>query len=64
MLCLSLAEGEITPNELTFEQKSFLKEGHESKQQKYGALKNRGLRRLSSSSSCNYFVYIITVVNC
>ncbi|XP_076176182.1 spatacsin isoform X3 [Ptiloglossa arizonensis] len=51
MLCLSLAEGEITPNELTFEQKSFLKEGHESKQQKYGALKNRGLRRLSSSSS-------------
>ncbi|KZC04326.1 PREDICTED: spatacsin [Dufourea novaeangliae] len=51
MLCLSLAEGEISPNELTFEETSLLKEGNKNKQQKYSALKNRGLQRLSSSSS-------------
>ncbi|XP_053975278.1 spatacsin isoform X1 [Hylaeus volcanicus] len=57
MLCLSLAEGEITPNKLTFEQKNFLKEINENKQQMYGAFKNRSLRRLSSSSS------LITLTN-
>nr|XP_012135131.1 PREDICTED: spatacsin isoform X2 [Megachile rotundata] len=51
MLCLRLAEGEISPNELTVEQKDFLKDVNKNKQQKYGALKNRGLQRLSSSSS-------------
>lgn len=51
LLCLSLAEGEITPNELPAEQRSLLTEVNKSKQQKYGALKNRGLQRLSSSSS-------------
>ncbi|XP_076236055.1 spatacsin isoform X2 [Calliopsis andreniformis] len=51
MLCLSLAEGEITPNELPSEQKSLLMETNKNKQHKYGALKNRGLQRLSSSSS-------------
>nr|XP_034171053.1 spatacsin isoform X2 [Osmia lignaria] len=49
MLCLSLAEGEISPDELTVEQKNLLQNINKSKQQKY-ALRNR-LRRLSSSSS-------------
>ena len=49
MLCLSLAEGEISPDELTVEQKYLLKDINKSKQQKY-ALRNR-LQRLSSSSS-------------
>ncbi|XP_031835040.1 spatacsin isoform X2 [Nomia melanderi] len=49
ILCLSLAEGEITPNDLTFEQKSLLKDLNKNKQN-YGALKNCGLSRLSSSS--------------
>ncbi|XP_011147988.1 spatacsin [Harpegnathos saltator] len=52
MLCLSLAEGEISPAELTAQQKSFLEETSKSKQ-KHGTLRNRGLQRLSSSSSLN-----------
>ncbi|KAK9299148.1 hypothetical protein QLX08_007765 [Tetragonisca angustula] len=50
MLCLSLAEGEILPNNLTTEQQSLLQEVNKNKQQKYSALKNRGLQRFSSSS--------------
>ncbi|KAG7198542.1 hypothetical protein KM043_005909 [Ampulex compressa] len=52
MLCLSLAEGEILPSELTEEQKNWLTESR-NKPQKFGALKTRGLQRLSSSSSLN-----------
>lgn len=55
MLCLSLAEGEILPVELTVQQRSLLEETHKNKQQKYGILRNRGLRRLSSSSSCMFY---------
>lgn len=51
MLCLSLAESEISPAELTAQQKSFLEETNKNKQQKHGTLRNRGLQRLSSSSS-------------
>ncbi|XP_017759699.1 PREDICTED: spatacsin [Eufriesea mexicana] len=51
MLCLSLAEGEISPNDLTIEQENLLKEENKNKQQRYNALKNRGLQRLSSCSS-------------
>ncbi|XP_050480517.1 spatacsin isoform X1 [Bombus huntii] len=51
MLCLSLAEGEISPNDLNIEQQSLLKEVNKNKQQKYNALKNRGLQRFSSASS-------------
>ncbi|CAL7936629.1 unnamed protein product [Xylocopa violacea] len=51
ILCLSLAEGEIAPNELTTEQQSLLKESNRNKQQKYSALKTRGLQRFSSSTS-------------
>ncbi|KAK1131494.1 hypothetical protein K0M31_017777 [Melipona bicolor] len=50
MLCLSLAEGEISPNNLTTEQQSLLQEVNKNKQQKFSALKNRGLQRFSSSS--------------
>lgn len=53
MLCLSLAEGEISPMELTVQQKSLLEETNKNKQQKYGTLRNRGLQRFSSSSSLN-----------
>lgn len=51
MLCLSLAEGEILPNDLTIEQQNLLKEVNKNKQQKYSVLKNRSLQRFSSSSS-------------
>ncbi|PBC28068.1 Spatacsin [Apis cerana cerana] len=40
MLCLSLAEGEILPNDLTIEQQNLLKEVNKNKQQKHSALKN------------------------
>ncbi|KAL6426524.1 hypothetical protein ACFW04_009151 [Cataglyphis niger] len=53
MLCLSLAEGEISPTDLTVQQKSLLEETNKNKQQKYGILRNRGLQRFSSSSSLN-----------
>ena len=56
MLCLSLAEGEILPNNLTTEQQSLLQEVNKNKQQKYSALKNRGLQRFSSSS-CIFNLY-------
>ncbi|XP_071562080.1 spatacsin isoform X1 [Temnothorax nylanderi] len=52
MLCLSLAEGEISPANLTSQQKSLLEERNQ-KQQKYGTLRKRGLQRFSSSSSLN-----------
>lgn len=61
MLCLSLAEGEISPDELTVEQKNLLKDINKNKQQKY-ALRNR-LQRLSSSSSRNYYIYIFSIIN-
>ncbi|XP_076620109.1 spatacsin isoform X1 [Colletes latitarsis] len=51
MLCLSLAEGEIIPSELASEEKILLKEVNDSKQPMYGAFKNRGLQRFSSSTS-------------
>ncbi|XP_072747233.1 spatacsin [Anoplolepis gracilipes] len=51
MLCLSLAEGEILPADLTVQQKSLLEETNRNKQQKYGILRNRALQRFSSSSS-------------
>lgn len=57
MLCLSLAEGEISPNDLNIEQQSLLKEVDKNKQQKYNALKNRGLQRFSSASSCMSNLY-------
>jgi len=47
MLCLSLAEGEISPAELTAQQKNLLEETFKNKQQKY-TLRNRGLQGLSS----------------
>lgn len=50
MLCLSLAEGEISPTDLTVQQKSLLEETNKNKQQKYGILR-RALQRFSSSSS-------------
>ncbi|XP_020295554.1 spatacsin isoform X2 [Pseudomyrmex gracilis] len=53
MLCLSVAEGEISPADLTAQQKSLLEETSKNKQQKYGFLRNRGLQRLSSSLSLN-----------
>ncbi|KAL0117009.1 hypothetical protein PUN28_010108 [Cardiocondyla obscurior] len=52
MLCLSLAEGEISPADLTPQQKSLLEDRNQNKQ-KYSALRNRGLQRFSSSSSLN-----------
>jgi len=60
MLCLSLAEGEISPADLTSQQKSLLEERNQSKQQKPGALRNRALQKFSSSSSCtsHYFFNI------
>lgn len=57
MLCLSLAEGEILPNDLTIEQQNLLKEVNKNKQQKHNALKNRSLQRFSSSSSCIFDLY-------
>ncbi|XP_043488145.1 spatacsin [Polistes fuscatus] len=51
LLCLSLAEGELLYTELTLQQKDFLIEGDKSVPQKYSIFKNRGLQRLSSSSS-------------
>ncbi|CAK9804301.1 SPG11 [Anthophora quadrimaculata] len=51
LLCLSLAEGEISPNELTIKQQNLVKEVNKNKPQKYSALKSRGLQRFSSSSS-------------
>ncbi|XP_036147229.1 spatacsin isoform X2 [Monomorium pharaonis] len=53
MLCLSLAEGEISPADLTVQQKSLLEEKNQKKQQKYSTLFNRGLQKFSSSSSLN-----------
>ncbi|XP_047365730.1 spatacsin isoform X2 [Vespa velutina] len=53
MLCLSLAEGELSYTELTLQQKYFLIEGDKFVPQKYSILKNRGLQRLSSTSSLN-----------
>lgn len=58
MLCLSLAEGEISPTDLTSQQKSLLEERNQNKQQKYSTLRNRGLQRFSSSSSCMLFSII------
>ncbi|CAL1689224.1 unnamed protein product [Lasius platythorax] len=52
VLCLSLAEGEISPANLTVEQKSLLEETNKNKQ-KSGILRNRALQRFSSSSSLN-----------
>lgn len=59
ILCLSIAEGEISPADLTVEQKSLLEDTNKNKQQKYGTLRNRGLQRLSSSLSraSRYFLY-------
>lgn len=54
---MSLAEGEILPNDLTIEQQNLLKEVNKNKQQKYSALKNRSLQRFSSSSSCIFVLY-------
>ncbi|KAL6259083.1 hypothetical protein P5V15_009005 [Pogonomyrmex californicus] len=59
MLCLSLAEGEISPADLTSQQKSLLEETNQSKQQKYGTLRKRGLQRFSSSSSLNAISSIV-----
>ncbi|XP_011684393.1 PREDICTED: spatacsin [Wasmannia auropunctata] len=53
MLCLSLAEGEISPADLTSQQRSLLEERNQNKQQKYGILRNRGLQKFSSTSSLN-----------
>ncbi|KAF7381387.1 hypothetical protein HZH66_013781 [Vespula vulgaris] len=53
MLCLSLAEGELSYTELTLQQKYFLIEGDKCVPQKYNILKNRGLQKLSSTSSLN-----------
>lgn len=58
MLCLSLAEGEILPANLTSQQKSFLEERNQNKQQKYGSLRNRGLQKFSSSSSCTLYYFL------
>ncbi|GAB1864875.1 Spatacsin [Camponotus japonicus] len=52
MLCLSLAEGEVSPTDLTVQQKSLLEETNKNKQQKYGIFR-RALQRFSSSSSLN-----------
>lgn len=52
MLCLSLAEGEISPYQLTAQQKMLISESGNVKQ-RLGILRNRGLSRLPSSSSCN-----------
>ncbi|EZA52114.1 Spatacsin [Ooceraea biroi] len=51
MLCLSLTEGEISPAELTAQQRNLLEGTNKSKQQKYSTLRNRGLQGLSSSLS-------------
>ncbi|XP_011880163.1 PREDICTED: spatacsin isoform X2 [Vollenhovia emeryi] len=59
MLCLSLAEGEISPADLTLQQKSLLEEKNQNKQQKYSTLRNRGLQRFSSSSSLNTISSIV-----
>ncbi|XP_039304859.1 spatacsin isoform X2 [Solenopsis invicta] len=59
MLCLSLAEGEISPADLTSQQKSLLEEGNQSRQQKYSTLRNRGLQRFSSSSSLSTISSIV-----
>ncbi|XP_023290455.1 spatacsin isoform X2 [Orussus abietinus] len=53
MLCLSLAEGEILPNELTLQQKALLTVSNKSKLQKFGTLRNRGLQRHHSTQSLN-----------
>lgn len=54
MLCLSLAEGEISPYQLNPQQKALLAESDDSsKQQKYPTLKNRGLQKRLSTSSLN-----------
>ncbi|KAF3424657.1 hypothetical protein E2986_01902 [Frieseomelitta varia] len=49
MLCLSLAEGEILPNNLTTEQQSLLQEVNKNKQQKYSALKNRVIASINTT---------------
>ncbi|XP_018364335.1 PREDICTED: spatacsin isoform X1 [Trachymyrmex cornetzi] len=59
MLCSSLAEGEISPTDLTAQQKSLLEEKNQYKQQKYGFLRNRGLQKFSSSSSLNTISSIV-----
>lgn len=58
MLCLSLAEGEISPADLTVQQKSLLEETNKNKQQKYGIFRNRALPRFSSSSSRTSYHYL------
>lgn len=60
MLCLSLAESEISPTDLTMQQKSFLEETNKNKQQiwqKYGIFR-RALQRFSSSSSRMSYYYL------
>ncbi|KAF7989681.1 hypothetical protein HCN44_008355 [Aphidius gifuensis] len=53
MLCLSLAEGEISPYQMNVQQKALLAESDDIKQQKYPTLKNRGLQKRLSTSSLN-----------
>lgn len=53
MLCLSLAEGELLPTNLTLQQKELLMESDKNVSQKYSIQMKRRLRRLSSSSSLN-----------
>lgn len=57
MLCLSLAEGEVSPTDLTVQQKSLLEETSKNKQQKYGIFR-RALQRFSSSSSRMSYYYL------
>lgn len=58
MLCLSLAEGEMTPTDLTVQQRNLLEETNKGKQQKYSTLRNRGLQRLPSQSSCMFHSFL------
>ncbi|KAK0162920.1 hypothetical protein PV327_006649 [Microctonus hyperodae] len=57
MLCLSVAEGEISPYKLNSQQKTLLLEPSNNKNQKYLTLENLGRRRHNSESSLNLINY-------
>lgn len=53
MLCLSLAEGEISPYQLTVQQRALLSDSNKPKERN-STLRSIELKRLPSASSCKH----------
>ncbi|XP_024937810.1 spatacsin isoform X2 [Cephus cinctus] len=51
MLCLSLAEGEVSPYKLTAQQRMLLSKSNKIRQQKHSVFRTRGLQKLPSSNA-------------